>query len=68
MQDFAHSPWAEIAWYFPETREQLRLLGLLTVVTCTSARADEQQVRVEAPRAWRAGWRGPVVRQNTIPG
>lgn len=26
------SPWAELCWYFPETREQFRLLGRVTVV------------------------------------
>lgn len=25
-------PWAEIAWYFPDTREQYRMMGTITVV------------------------------------
>jgi pyridoxamine 5'-phosphate oxidase len=26
-------PWAEICWYFPKTREQFRIAGMLTLVT-----------------------------------
>lgn len=28
----ARSPWGEVCWYFPKTREQFRLAGLLTIV------------------------------------
>lgn len=27
-----HQPWAEVCWYFPNTREQFRILGKLTLV------------------------------------
>jgi pyridoxamine 5'-phosphate oxidase len=34
-----HSPWAELCWYFPNTREQFRLTGTLKLVR--DADADE---------------------------
>ena len=43
MEELAHCPWAEIAWYFPDTREQFRLLGRLTVVGAAATDAREQQ-------------------------
>ncbi|KAI7839106.1 hypothetical protein COHA_007111 [Chlorella ohadii] len=51
VEEIAHCPWGEVAWYFPDTREQFRLLGRLTLVD--SATADErlQQGRLAA---WRA--------------
>ena len=33
VEDLAHCPWAEVAWYFPETREQYRILGKITVIS-----------------------------------
>ena len=44
IEQIAHSPWAEICWYFPNTREQFRLLGTLTIVN-HDAPDDEQQAR-----------------------
>lgn len=32
MEDFQKQPWAEICWYFTETREQYRLTGKLSVI------------------------------------
>ncbi len=31
-KDLAHMNWAEVCWYFPDSREQYRLLGHLTLV------------------------------------
>lgn len=44
MGEIAHNPWAEVAWYFPDTREQFRLLGKLSVVN--AATADEKLQKV----------------------
>ena len=38
IAEIAHSPWTEVAWYFPNTREQYRFSGTLRVV----GPADEQ--------------------------
>lgn len=43
MGDVAHSPWAEVAWYLPDSREQFRLLGRLTVVDAQTEDAALQQ-------------------------
>jgi len=32
VKDLEANPWAEIAWYFTDTREQFRFLGKLTVI------------------------------------
>lgn len=50
-------PW-QVAWYFPDTREQFRLLGRMTLVD--SATADERLQQVRAARGrWEAeGERG----------
>lgn len=37
--------WGEVCWYFPKTREQLRLLGTLTVV-CAEDDTPLQQARL----------------------
>ena len=31
-QQIEHQPWGEACWYFPDSREQFRLTGLLTLV------------------------------------
>lgn len=51
MAEIAASPWAEVAWYFPDSREQFRLLGTLSVVGAAGASAADQQARADA---WRA--------------
>lgn len=45
-----HCPWAEIAWYFPETREQYRFLGRITIVS-----KDEKDEKLAKARtsAWK---------------
>lgn len=50
IEEIALSPWGEVAWYFPDTREQLRLLGRLTVVD--SATPDER-LQQGRQAAWR---------------
>jgi pyridoxamine 5'-phosphate oxidase len=32
-----HQPWAEACWYFPNTREQFRITGCLTLVGCENS-------------------------------
>lgn len=32
LEDFQKQPWAEICWYFTETREQYRLTGKLSLI------------------------------------
>ncbi|PSC70073.1 pyridoxamine 5 -phosphate oxidase isoform B [Micractinium conductrix] len=48
--EIAHNPWAEVAWYFPDTREQFRLLGKLSVVNAATADEKLQKGR-------RAAWK-----------
>ena len=43
-----HQPWAEACWYFPETREQFRLHGYLTLVKANNPDAVLQQARQTA--------------------
>ncbi|MEB3359251.1 MAG: Npun_F5749 family FMN-dependent PPOX-type flavoprotein [Synechococcales bacterium] len=38
-------PWAEVCWYFPQTREQFRLEGMLTLVQADGSDVDLQQER-----------------------
>lgn len=46
IEQTAHQPKAEACWYFPQTREQFRLTGCLTLVTADHP--DElQQARVK---------------------
>jgi PPOX class probable FMN-dependent enzyme len=41
------SPWAEVCWYFPKTREQFRLSGTLTLVTADTI-TSHHKARQEA--------------------
>ena len=43
MDDFKKQPWAEICWYFTETREQYRLSGKISVI---DANAEDKAQRV----------------------
>ncbi len=52
MTDLAAQPYAEVAWYFPESREQYRLSGRVTVVSSTTPADD--QLRAARAAAWRA--------------
>jgi pyridoxamine 5'-phosphate oxidase len=40
-----HQFWGEVCWYFPNTREQFRLLGTLTLVAADSADETLRQAR-----------------------
>jgi pyridoxamine 5'-phosphate oxidase len=40
-----HQPWGEACWYFPETREQFRLTGQLTLVKAEQENQILQQAR-----------------------
>ncbi|MEH2123877.1 Npun_F5749 family FMN-dependent PPOX-type flavoprotein [Nostoc sp.] len=39
-------PWAEICWYFPNTREQFRITGYLTLVSGDDSDQDLQPARI----------------------
>lgn len=32
MEQLQHQSWAELCWYFPDSREQFRIAGRLTIV------------------------------------
>lgn len=51
IEEIAHCPWAEVAWYLPQTREQFRFLGRLTVVDAATEDAALQRVSRHAA-AW----------------
>ncbi len=46
-EEIAHSPWAEVCWYFAKTREQFRIAGKLQLI---DARSSELQSERQA--AW----------------
>lgn len=50
IEQIHHSPWGEICWYFPLTREQFRLAGGLTLVT-------DREVDPRLDRARQMAWR-----------
>ena len=60
MRDVARDARAEMAWYFPETREQFRVSGTLTRATATATRDDEDSLESERARValWRRMRRG----------
>ncbi|MCC5665123.1 pyridoxamine 5'-phosphate oxidase family protein [Nostoc sp. CHAB 5784] len=39
-------PWAEVCWYFPNTREQFRITGCLTLVGNDDSHQDLQPARI----------------------
>ncbi|MEH2435843.1 MAG: Npun_F5749 family FMN-dependent PPOX-type flavoprotein [Nostoc sp.] len=39
-------PWAEVCWYFPNTREQFRITGCLTLVSGDDSDRDLQLARI----------------------
>ncbi|HYX16216.1 MAG TPA: Npun_F5749 family FMN-dependent PPOX-type flavoprotein [Nostoc sp.] len=39
-------PWAEVCWYFPNTREQFRITGCLTLVSGDDSDQDLQLARI----------------------
>lgn len=45
VEEIKHQPWAEGCWYFPETREQFRIAGSLTLVTADYPDLGLQQAR-----------------------
>lgn len=51
VDELAACPWAEVAWYFADSREQYRLLGRVTVVG-EGAPADDKLQRARAA-AWK---------------
>lgn len=51
VQDVTLSPWAELCWYFTQTREQFRLAGMVILVTAQHPEAELQTAR---QRSWDA--------------
>ncbi len=45
VDQIVHQPWAEACWYFPETREQFRITGYLTLVQADHPDSALQQAR-----------------------
>jgi PPOX class probable FMN-dependent enzyme len=45
IEQIAHQPWGEICWYFPNTREQFRLTGKLTLVAADHPDPNLRQAR-----------------------
>ncbi len=45
--DRAALNWAEACWYFPKTREQIRVSGTLSLITATCTETGPQQARQE---------------------
>jgi pyridoxamine 5'-phosphate oxidase len=45
ITDLQHQPWAEICWYFSQTREQFRLNGTITIVAATETNSTLQKNR-----------------------
>jgi len=44
-QQIEHQPWGEACWYFPDTRQQFRLAGYLTLVRSSSADSEREIAR-----------------------
>lgn len=51
LQDIQHTPWAEVCWYFPQTREQFRISGRLHEINVLTSDPQEQALRLAA---WQA--------------
>jgi PPOX class probable FMN-dependent enzyme len=64
VEDFTKQPWAEICWYFPETREQYRLGGNLTLIdenaTAEADKEARQKTWEEMSKSLRAWFAGPT--------
>lgn len=46
IEQINQQPWAEACWYFPNTREQFRLTGYLTLVDSEASPSDFQSARI----------------------
>jgi len=44
-EQIQHQPWGEACWYFPQTREQFRIFGQLTLVQSQDSETALQQAR-----------------------
>ena len=51
VEEAGRSPWAEACWYFPDSREQFRLLGRLSVVQDGHPDPELAEARLDT---WRA--------------
>ncbi len=45
-EQIQQQPWAEVCWYFPNTREQFRITGCLTLVGNDDSHQDLQPARI----------------------
>ncbi|MER3433944.1 MAG: pyridoxamine 5'-phosphate oxidase [Leptolyngbya sp. ERB_1_1] len=48
LQQIEHCPWAEVCWYFPNTREQFRIAGKLSLIDRASLSELLQKARQTA--------------------
>lgn len=46
VDEIQQQPWAEVCWYFPNTREQFRITGYLTLVTGDDTHPNLQPARI----------------------
>ncbi|HLO84035.1 MAG TPA: Npun_F5749 family FMN-dependent PPOX-type flavoprotein [Nostocaceae cyanobacterium] len=53
------NPWGEICWYFPNTREQFRIFGQLTLIGNDSVEGDRQKMWQELSDAARLQFAWP---------
>jgi len=44
-QQIEHCPWAEVCWYFPNTREQIRIAGKLSLIDRANSSERLQKAR-----------------------
>ena len=64
-QQIEHQPWGEACWYFPDSREQFRLTGLLTLVGVNHSDPALKQARqtswqqLSAPARLQFAWPQP---------
>jgi PPOX class probable FMN-dependent enzyme len=48
INELNHSPWVELCWYFPQTREQYRIAGKMDVIKVDEGNQDMLQAREKA--------------------
>ncbi|MGE3818079.1 MAG: pyridoxamine 5'-phosphate oxidase family protein [Isosphaeraceae bacterium] len=63
VSELSATPWAELCWYFSETREQFRLFGKVTLVGAegdSKLQAHRHRVWVDLPDASKRSFVGPA--------
>jgi hypothetical protein len=69
MGEIAHQPWGEVCWYFEDSWEQFRLLGLVDVIGNDEEDPRKMEVRRYAILGLQhltgSKWRGSMARINS---